>query len=65
MDSGRAARELGWVPTVGALDVLAELVGGMADVAGDDGSPVLRTRSVPELVREAVRNGPVGRRHLP
>jgi UDP-glucose 4-epimerase len=40
MDIGRAHRELGWRATRSARDVLAELIGGLADRAGADTPPL-------------------------
>ncbi len=64
LDTSRAARELGWAPSVDALSVLAETVAGMRDGASGR-SPVLRPRSVPRQLLRALRRGPVSRRHEP
>jgi nucleoside-diphosphate-sugar epimerase len=64
MDTSRARRELGWHPTVGAVEVLAETVAGMRDAASDR-SPVLRPRSVPRQLLRALRSGPVTSRREP
>jgi UDP-glucose 4-epimerase len=64
LDSSRAARELGWIPRVDALTVLAETVAGMRDGAADR-SPVLRPRSVPAQVARALRHGAVSGRRRP
>jgi UDP-glucose 4-epimerase len=64
LDTTRAQRELGWIPTVHALDVLREVVSGMR--RGDaDGTAVLRPRSVAGALRDAVSSGGVGIRNRP
>ncbi|HWI33109.1 MAG TPA: NAD-dependent epimerase/dehydratase family protein [Lapillicoccus sp.] len=64
LDTSRALRELGWTPTVDALDVLQEVVSGMR--RGDaDGTAVLRPRSVAGALRDAVSSGGVGIRNRP
>ena len=64
LDTSRAQRELGWTPTVDALDVLGEVVSGMR--RGDaDGTPVLRARSVAGALRDAASSGGVGVRTRP
>ncbi|MFO7280853.1 MAG: NAD-dependent epimerase/dehydratase family protein [Thermoanaerobacterales bacterium] len=40
LDTTRAATELGWRPTVSAVDALAEAVAGMAEGAGEDTPPL-------------------------
>jgi UDP-glucose 4-epimerase len=40
MDTTRAATELGWRPTTGAVDALAEAVAGMAEGTGGDTPPL-------------------------
>jgi nucleoside-diphosphate-sugar epimerase len=64
LDTGRAARELGWAPTVDGMTVLKETLEGMQDAAADR-SPVLRPRSVLGQLRSAVARGPVGSRRTP
>jgi nucleoside-diphosphate-sugar epimerase len=64
MDCTRAATELGWTPTVSAVDAVAELVGGMKSSRGTP-SPVLRPRHVTAELGRLVRQGPVGYRRLP
>jgi nucleoside-diphosphate-sugar epimerase len=64
MDTSRAARELGWVPQFDAVTVLAETVAGILDGASDR-SPVLRPRTVPRQLTQALLRGPISRRHQP
>ena len=64
LDCSRAARELGWSPTVDAVTVLREVVEGMRDAASGR-TPVLRPRSVTRALRDLVRRGPVGQRERP
>jgi nucleoside-diphosphate-sugar epimerase len=64
VDTSRASRELGWRPTVGALEVLAETVAGLRDAASDR-SPVLRPRSVAGGVLRALRDRAVTSRREP
>ena len=64
LDSSRASRELGWSPSADGVSVFREIVAGMRDSASGD-TPVLRPRSVAGAVRDAVRRGPVSRRHRP
>ena len=64
LDSSRARRELGWHPTVGTSDVIAEVVAGMTD-AESGPTPVLRRRSMPAVLGDALRSGPVSRRSRP
>ena len=64
LDSSRASRELGWSPSTDGVSVFREIVAGMRDSASGD-TPVLRPRSVAGAVRDAVRRGPVSRRHRP
>ncbi len=64
LDASRASRELGWTPTVDGVSVFREIVAGMRESASDR-SPVLRPRSVAGSLRDAVRRGPVSRRHRP
>jgi len=63
VDTTRARRELGWVPSVDARSALAEVIGGMADAAAT-ASPALRPRSVAAELAALVRRGPAAhRRH--
>jgi nucleoside-diphosphate-sugar epimerase len=64
MDTSRAARELGWIPQFDAVTVLAETVAGILDGASDR-SPVLRPRTVPGQIAQALLRGPISRRHQP
>jgi UDP-glucose 4-epimerase len=64
LDTGRAARELGWAPTVDGMTVLQETIDGMQDAASD-GSPVLRPRTVLGQLRAAAVRGPVSSRRTP
>jgi UDP-glucose 4-epimerase len=43
MDTGRARRELGWEPRVGAVDALLELLEGVADGADASMPPLSAT----------------------
>ena len=52
MDSGRARRELGWVPRSGADEALLELLGGLRDGAGFPTPPLAPASSGPLRVRE-------------
>jgi nucleoside-diphosphate-sugar epimerase len=64
LDSSRARRELGWSPTVSTAHVFAEIVAGMTEA---DAGPtaVLRRRSVPGALGDALRRGPVSYRSRP
>lgn len=64
LDSGRARTELGWRPTRDAVSVFEEVVAGMRDAAAGR-TPALRPRTVIGALGDAVRRGPVGRRHRP
>ena len=64
MDSGRARRELGWVPRTDARTALAELVAGMK-ARGGTSSPPLRPRVVAAELRDLVSRGPISHRRLP
>ncbi|MEZ0580282.1 NAD-dependent epimerase/dehydratase family protein [Nocardioides sp. MH1] len=64
LDTSRARRELGWVPTVDAQTVFEETLAGMRGAASDRTS-VLRPRSVAAQLRAAVRQGPVSSRQQP
>lgn len=61
LDSRSAAAELGWAATRSAREVFAEVVVGMR--TGSSGpTPVLRPRTVPRALQDALRHGTVGRR---
>ncbi|MHA6783520.1 NAD-dependent epimerase/dehydratase family protein [Pseudonocardia saturnea] len=63
LDTTRARRELGWVPTVDARAALSEVITGMADTAATS-SPALRPRSVGAELATLLRQGPAAhRRH--
>jgi UDP-glucose 4-epimerase len=62
--TSRVSRDLGWFHTVGAVIDLRERVSGRPDDASDD-TPVLRYRSVLELLGDAARRGPVSSRRRP
>jgi UDP-glucose 4-epimerase len=64
LDTSRAARELGWSPTVDAVSVFRETVEGMRTASYDD-TPVLRPRSVLRQLRDAAHRGPVSSRQRP
>jgi UDP-glucose 4-epimerase len=64
LDSSRAARELGWSPTVDAESVLREVLEGMREGDGR-ATPVLRPRSVVGALRDFAMRGPVGIRNRP
>ncbi|GAB2882612.1 NAD-dependent epimerase/dehydratase family protein [Nocardioides pacificus] len=64
LDSGRAARELGWRPAQDAEAVLAETVAGMRGADSDD-TPVLRRRTVRRGLAQTFRDGPVSSRRRP
>jgi len=64
LDTSRARRELGWVPSVDADAVLREVLAGMRDRASDR-TPVLRPRAVLGALRDLAARGPVARRHQP
>ena len=64
LDSTRARTELGWAPGVAAEAVLQEVVDGMRS-ADSAGTPVLRPRSVPRGLLDALRRGAVGIRERP
>ena len=64
LDTSRAERELEWSPRVDAVTVLREVVDGMRETDSGE-TPVLRRRTVPAAVRDAVRRGPVGVRNRP
>ena len=64
LDTSRARRELGWVPSVDADAVLREVLAGMRDRASDR-TPVLRPRAVLGALRDLAARGPVARRHEP
>jgi nucleoside-diphosphate-sugar epimerase len=64
LDTSRAARELGWSPSLDAVTVLRETLSGMRDASSDE-TPVLRRRSVLRQLGDAVRRGPVSSRPRP
>jgi UDP-glucose 4-epimerase len=64
MDTGRARRDLDWVPQVDAKTALRQVVDGLADSASDD-TAVLRPRSVADRVLSLIRRGPISERRLP
>jgi nucleoside-diphosphate-sugar epimerase len=64
VDTRRAREVLGWRPLHSGVDVLGELLRGMADGAGGCRSGALRPRSVLDGVRRGLVNGPVSRRAL-
>ena len=64
LDSGRAHRELDWVPTKDAVTVLREIIEGMRETASD-GSPVLRLRTPLQQALAALRRGPLSKRDRP
>lgn len=64
LDASRAREELGWRPTHDAVAVLTEMVAGMSSAAHGRAA-VLRRRTVPAGLGEAVRRGPVAHRARP
>lgn len=64
LDATRARTELGWQPTHSARGVLREVLAGMREKAFND-TPVMRRRTVPGALLDAVRRGPVGLRDRP
>jgi nucleoside-diphosphate-sugar epimerase len=64
LDTGRAERELGWSPTVDAVTVLRETIDGMKNTRSDS-TAVLRPRTVPGQLLNALRRGPVSSRPRP
>lgn len=64
LDATRARTELGWEPTRSARSVLREVLDGMREKASND-TAVMRRRTVPGAVLDAVRRGPVGLRDRP
>lgn len=64
LDATRARTELGWEPTRDGPDVLAEVVAGMSEAAAA-ATPVLRARTVPSAIADALRRKPVGVRRRP
>lgn len=63
LDTTRARRELGWVPTVDARTALDEVIAGMADTAAT-GSAALRPRSVAAELVALLRHGSAAHRRL-
>lgn len=64
MDTGRAARELGWSPTHDAVAVLEETLAGMREGASA-GTAVLRSRTVAQQLAGLLRRGPISHRREP
>lgn len=64
MGTGRARSTLGWRPEHDAVDVLHELVAGMAAGAGGASAALRQVRPWPELRSWSAR-GSIARRHLP
>jgi UDP-glucose 4-epimerase len=64
LDTSRARRELGWEPTHSEVDVLDEVVAGLAR-ADSAPTPVLRPRSPLGAVAQAITQGAVHRRERP
>lgn len=64
LDSTRARDELGWTPTRDARQVFTDIVAGMTN-AESGATEVLRKRSVPQVLGDAVRRGPVSLRSHP
>lgn len=61
LDCSRARDVLGWVPAVAPLDALREVVDAAVEGRSLD-SPPLRPRSGIDLLRRALRSGPIGTR---
>lgn len=64
LNTGRAARELGWSPMVDGATVLDEVLAGMRE-ADADRTPVLRPRGVLQGVGRFLQHGPVSSRRRP
>jgi nucleoside-diphosphate-sugar epimerase len=64
LDCSRARSELGWTPKWTSKDALADFVDGVAHHAHAD-SPPLRQRSMLDLLRRHVNEGPISSRRLP
>ncbi|WP_343993301.1 NAD-dependent epimerase/dehydratase family protein [Terrabacter terrae] len=64
VDSSRARDLLGWRPRSGADQVLAEVVRGMTEGAGEGSTTALRSRHVLDGLRRAVAQGSVARRRF-
>lgn len=64
LDCSRARTELGWEPAVDAVTVLEEVVAGMTERAHLP-TPALRPRTLADLARRFVDDGPVSSRRLP
>lgn len=64
LDTSRARAELGWAPTMTGIEVLEEMVSGMA-TAAHGRTPALRARRVGEQLVTALRDGPVSHRRRP
>lgn len=64
LDCSRAEQELGWSATTDAVTTLEEVVAGMAD-RDHLATPALRPRTLADLARKLVTDGPVSRRRQP
>jgi UDP-glucose 4-epimerase len=64
LDTSRARRELGWEPTHSEVEVLDEVVAGLARSRSAP-TPVLRRRDPLRAVAQAVMRAPVSRRREP
>lgn len=64
LDATRARVELGWAPRVDGPQVMAELLSGMRSAAAGP-TPIMRPRSVPGAVADAVRRRPAALRRVP
>ena len=64
LDTTRAREALGWTPSVGGVEVLEETLAGMRHRSARR-TPVLRPRTVPDMLARALRRGPVSERHEP
>ncbi|WP_127480978.1 NAD-dependent epimerase/dehydratase family protein [Nocardioides pantholopis] len=64
LDTTRARTVLDWAPTRTAEETLAEVLAGMRDAASGT-TPILRPRSVPGALVDAVRRGAVSVRQRP
>lgn len=64
LDTGRARRELEWIPQVDAQTALEQAVHGMQAVESAD-SPVLRRRTVRGELSDLLRSGPIAKRPVP
>ncbi|MFB7090492.1 NAD-dependent epimerase/dehydratase family protein [Streptomyces sp. NPDC056296] len=64
LDTARACTELDWAATMDGPQVLAEVIEGMRKAASGP-TPVLRPRTVPGALGDALRSGPVAVRRRP